>query len=144
MKQYLTKRRMEIPRFYFLSDEDIFEILGKTKDPNCLNKNIKKMFEGIKALDFNPKTSKGKYGEYTHMISSCGETVEFTNNIEINGDLNQILNNVEKEMKKKLQIDLFKSLIELSSSNIINNKDLEKLENWLRRPGQILITSSQI
>ena len=48
MRKYLEKRRYEIPRFYFLSDEDIFEILGKTKDPACLNKNIKKMFEGIK------------------------------------------------------------------------------------------------
>lgn len=32
MRKYLEKRRMEIPRFYFLSDEDIFEILGKAKD----------------------------------------------------------------------------------------------------------------
>ena len=52
MRKYLEKRRYEIPRFYFLSDEDIFEILGKTKDPNSINKNIKKMFEGIKKLEY--------------------------------------------------------------------------------------------
>jgi hypothetical protein len=52
MRKYLEKRRYEIPRFYFLSDEDIFEILGKAKDPNSINKNLKKMFEGIKQLDF--------------------------------------------------------------------------------------------
>ena len=51
MRKYLEKRRIEIPRFYFLSDEDIFEILGKSKDHKCINKNIKKMFEGIKQLD---------------------------------------------------------------------------------------------
>ncbi len=88
MRKYLEKRRIEIPRFYFLSDEDIFQILGKTKDPNCLNKNIKKMFEGIKHLDFITKSNKGKFGEYTHMISGCGEKVEFANSVEINGDLN--------------------------------------------------------
>ena len=53
MRKYLERRRNEIPRFYFLSDEDIFEILGKTKDPNSLNKNIKKMFEGIKNMEFS-------------------------------------------------------------------------------------------
>jgi len=93
---------MEIPRFYFLSDEDIFEILGKTKDPSCLNKNIKKMFEGIKTLEYDSKTGKDRFGEYTHMISSCGESVEFPNSIEINGDLNQIVTNIEDEMKNKL------------------------------------------
>lgn len=32
MRKYLERKRLEIARFYFLSDEDIFEILGKTKD----------------------------------------------------------------------------------------------------------------
>ena len=41
---------MEIPRFYFLSDEDIFEMLGKSKDPAFINFNIKKMFEGVSEL----------------------------------------------------------------------------------------------
>ena len=54
MRKYLERRRSEIPRFYFLSDEDIFEILGNTKNPECLNKNIKKMFEGIKTLGYTP------------------------------------------------------------------------------------------
>ncbi len=48
MRKYLEKRKYETPRFYFLSDEDIFELLGKIKDPNCLQKFLKKMFEGIK------------------------------------------------------------------------------------------------
>lgn len=50
MKKYLERRRMEIPRFYFLSDEDIFEMLGKSKDPTFINLNIKKMFEGVQEL----------------------------------------------------------------------------------------------
>ena len=77
MRKYLEKRRYEIPRFYFLSDEDIFEILGKAKDPNSINKNLKKMFEGIKHLEYvTPSNNKSKNIEYTHMVSPCGGKVE--------------------------------------------------------------------
>lgn len=47
MKRYLERRRIEVPRFYFLSDEDIFEMLGKSRDPAFINQNIRKMFEGV-------------------------------------------------------------------------------------------------
>ena len=32
MRRYLEGRRGQVPRLYFLSDEDIFEILGKSRD----------------------------------------------------------------------------------------------------------------
>jgi hypothetical protein len=50
MKKYLERRRIEVPRFYFLSDEDIFEMLGKSRDPAFVNQNIRKMFEGVQEL----------------------------------------------------------------------------------------------
>jgi dynein heavy chain len=53
LNEYLEGKKKAHPRFYFLSNDDLFEILGNSKDPEKINKHIKKCFEGIKKLDFN-------------------------------------------------------------------------------------------
>jgi dynein heavy chain len=42
--QLLERNRKEFPRFYFLSNDDLFEILGNSKDPDKINKHMLKCF----------------------------------------------------------------------------------------------------
>jgi len=55
LKQFLEAKRGHFPRFYFLSDDDLLEIIGQAKDLEPINKHVKKMFEGISLLH-GPKT----------------------------------------------------------------------------------------
>jgi dynein heavy chain len=145
MKKYLEKRKYETPRFYFLSDEDIFEILGKAKDPTCLSRFWKKMFEGIRSLDFQPvQTSKGKSFEYTRIVSPEEERLELYNKIEVNGDLNNVLGAIEREMVHRLKTLLFECLSHAADgqSGIKNTDKLEKM--LFEFPGQILLVSCQL
>lgn len=40
----LERKRRDFPRFYFLPNDDLFELMGNSKDPKKVNKHIKKCF----------------------------------------------------------------------------------------------------
>jgi dynein heavy chain 1 len=45
--EYLERERNSFPRFYFVGDEDLLEILGNSKDLVRIQKHFKKMFAGM-------------------------------------------------------------------------------------------------
>ncbi|KKA28538.1 hypothetical protein TD95_002241 [Thielaviopsis punctulata] len=48
--EYLEKERVSFPRFYFVGDEDLLEMIGNSNDTLRIAKHFKKMFAGISGL----------------------------------------------------------------------------------------------
>lgn len=110
LDQYLETKRMIFPRFYFVSDDDLLEILGQSRDPLAVQKHIKKCFEGIKTLKMTAPSGAQKTYEASIMNSPDGETAPFAENVVIEGAVEGWLVLVEKAMKRAIAKLLMQSL----------------------------------
>ena len=100
LNQYLESKQGLFPRFYFLSNEELLEILSETKEPTKVQPHIHKCMEGISRLIFDE--DKKIHG----MVSAEGEKVMFTRIVDpvaARGNVEEWLLQVEEIMLKSVK-----------------------------------------
>jgi dynein heavy chain, axonemal len=76
LKEYLESKRSIFARFYFLSDDDLLEILSQTKEVENVRPHLRKVFENMADLEFrNDKTIVAMYSGEREKINFF-ETVD--------------------------------------------------------------------
>ncbi|GFH10192.1 uncharacterized protein HaLaN_05461 [Haematococcus lacustris] len=137
LENYLENKRQQFPRFYFLSSDDLLEILGQAKDPLNVQSHLKKCFEGIKKLDMNtPGDNERKQYLSLGIHSPDGEYLPFAGPVVTEGRPEEWLNRVEEAMFATTKKHLYK---------VLEDSKATKKEKWVKdNQGQMIITAGQI
>ncbi|XP_073667291.1 dynein axonemal heavy chain 1 [Tursiops truncatus] len=129
LSKYLETKRSAFPRFYFLSDDELLEILSQTKDPTAVQPHLRKCFENIAQLLFQEDL------EITHMYSAEGEEVQLSFSIYPSSNVEDWLREVEHSMKASVR-DIIERAIKAYPTILRTQWVL----NW---PGQVTIAGCQ-
>ncbi len=78
----VQEKRSVFPRFYFIGDDDLLEILGQSTNPSVIQSHLKKLFAGIHTVQFS---EEGR--EIVAMRSLEGELVPLKNPVPISADV---------------------------------------------------------
>ncbi|KAL3693679.1 hypothetical protein R1sor_007330 [Riccia sorocarpa] len=133
LNYYLETKRLAFPRFYFLSNDELLEILSETKDPLRVQPYLKKCFEGINSLIFEENL------DIKSMLSVEKEKIDFTricNPKFAKGNVELWLIEVEKMMKETLTI---------VAQDAAADYAVTPRPQWmLKWPGMLILCASQI
>jgi dynein heavy chain len=142
LADYLNTKRVFFPRFFFLSNDELLEILSETKDPTKVQPHLRKCFEGIQALQFDKDMA------ITHMISAEKEKVKFEYDsigekliqpADSGGCVEIWLDQIQNAMRKTMAYVLDTSM-EMYGEQAPKGERTEWLRHW---PGQIVLAVTQ-
>ncbi|GAB5365644.1 hypothetical protein AAMO2058_001075600 [Amorphochlora amoebiformis] len=134
LNNFLEEKRSKFPRFYFIGDDDLLEILGQAQNPTVILSHLRKLFAGINSVRFSEDKKQIEY-----MLSSKGEEVKLVDPVVITEEVELWLQDLSEAMvvtlahllrecvaDKELDYDCYPAQVLCVAEMVIFTKNVEK------------------
>lgn len=139
--EYLERERISFPRFYFVGDEDLLEIIGNSNDIFRVSKHFKKMFAGLSGLLMDDDNN------IVGFTSKEGEEVRLKKEVNLikTPRINDWLSALENNMKLTLAELLGEAIEQFDPLYNAPEVDRTAFNDFLANyPAQVVVLASQV
>ncbi|KAL7738788.1 hypothetical protein ACLKA6_008441 [Drosophila palustris] len=136
LMSYITDKRNSFPRFYFLGDDDLLELLGQAaKDADIIKRHIRKLFPGCHSLAIE-QAPNGAHYRILAVHSADGDKLQLSQAVDMTGDIERWLNELVIAVQEALRAQIYECYNNTNGSS--DNLSEELLERYV---SQVLATS---
>ncbi|CAM9110379.1 unnamed protein product, partial [Ectocarpus fasciculatus] len=135
LNDYLEMKRLYFPRFFFLSNDELLEILSQTKEPRAVQPHLGKCFEGVNKVFFETDL------KISRLISGEGEEIQMDKPVDPETPNNK--GNVEKWLLELESIQ-WDSIRTQTLGSLLEYKNLDRKKWILNWPAQCILAVSCI
>jgi dynein heavy chain len=141
LEEFLETKRLAFARFFFLSNDELLEILSQTRDPHAVQPFMVKCFDAIKSIKFDEEP-----GCETHVLGMkdpMGEYCPFTEFSKAEGAVEDWLTDIEGNMRSSLFDLAKKSYLEYPSAEM-DEAAIERTDWFWKWPAAVTIVVDEI
>ena len=139
--EYLERERISFPRFYFVGDEDLLEMIGNSNDTPRIAKHFRKMFAGLSGLLLEQDSI------ITGISSKDGEEVRLKREVSIVKipKINDWLTVLENNIRWTLAELLVEAISQYQKIFTSPDVDIDAFHVYIRTfPAQIVVLATQV
>jgi dynein heavy chain len=139
LSEYLDQKKKIFPRFYFVSNQALLEILSNGNNPEKVNEYVTDCFDGMKMMKFAEKGQR-PYRIAEAMYSKEMEKVNFSSEFVITGAVENYLCDLERKMQDTLKEIAWEAKESTEEWEIDNPR-----EKWLEKYcAQLALLATQV